>query len=115
AGFIMAGSDPGQYGKLTVLQTRPIDGPALIDADIAAPQKISAQISLPDQKGSSVQLGTLQVVPVGDSMLYFRPFYVESSRNPFPKLDYFIVVYSGPQGQSQVAFNTSLTGALQTL
>jgi uncharacterized membrane protein (UPF0182 family) len=48
-------------------------------------------------------------------MLYFRPFYVESSRNPFPKLDYFIVVYSGPTGQSQVAFDTTLPLALQDL
>jgi uncharacterized membrane protein (UPF0182 family) len=115
AGFIAAGSDPGQYGKLTVFQTPPIDGPALIDADIAATQKISSQISLLNQNGSSVQLGTLQVVPVGDSMLYFRPFYVESSRNPFPKLDYYIIVYAGPTGQSQVAFEPTLTGALQDL
>jgi uncharacterized membrane protein (UPF0182 family) len=115
AGFIMAGSDPGQYGKLTVFQTPPIDGPALIDADIAATQAISSQISLLNQNGSSVQLGNLQVVPVGDSMLYFRPFYVESSRNPFPKLVYYIVVYAGPTGQSQVAFQPTLTAALQNL
>ena len=113
--FMVAGSDPAHYGELSVFQTPPIDGPALVDADISAFQKISSQISLLNQNGSSVQLGTLQIVPVGDSMLYFRPFYVESSRNPFPKLDYFIVVYSGPQGQSQVAFDTSLSAALQDL
>ncbi len=113
--FMVAGSDPGQYGKLTVFQTPPIDGPALVDADIAATQKISSQISLLNQNGSSVELGTLQVVPVGDSMLYFRPFYVESSRNPFPELDYYVVVYAGAQGQSQVAFDTTLSAALQDL
>ena len=115
AGFVVAGSDPGQYGKLTVFQTPPIDGPALVDADISANQTISSQISLLNQNGSSVQLGTLQVVPVGDSMLYFRPFYVQSSRNPFPKLDYYIVVYSGATGQSQVAFQPTLPQALQQL
>ena len=36
---------------------RPIDGPALVDADIAATQAISSQISLLNQNGSSVQLG----------------------------------------------------------
>ena len=86
-----------------------------MDADIAAVGKISSQISLLNQQGTTVQLGNLQVVPVGDSMLYFRPFYVESARNPFPKLDYFIVVYAGPTGQSQVAFDTSLPLALQDL
>ena len=98
-----------------MFQTPPIDGPALVDADIAATQKISSQISLLNQNGSSVQLGSLQVVPVGNAMLYFRPFYVESSRNPFPKLDYYIVVYAGAQGQSQVAFDTTLPAALQDL
>jgi len=115
SGFIVAGSDPSDYGKLTVFQTQPIDGPALVDADIAAYQPISSQISLLNQSGSSVLLGTLQIVPVGNSILYFRPFYVQSSRNPFPKLDYYIVVYSGPQGQSQVYFANSLANALSML
>ena len=113
--FMVAGSDPGHYGQLTVFQTPPIDGPALVDADIAATQAISSKISLLNQNGSSVELGTLQVVPVGDSMLYFRPFYVESSRNPFPELDYYVVVYAGAQGQSQVAFDTTLSAALNDL
>jgi uncharacterized membrane protein (UPF0182 family) len=113
--FIVAGSDPSDYGKLTVFQTPSIDGPALVDSDISATQAISSKISLLNQNGSSVLLGTLQVVPVGDSMLYFRPFYVQSSRNPFPKLDYYIVVYAGAQqGQSKVAFEPTLQGALQT-
>jgi len=116
SGFIVAGSDPGQYGKLTVFTTpTPIDGPALVDADIAATQKISSQISLLNQNGSSVDLGTLQFVPVGNSMLYFRPLYVSSSRNAFPQLDYYIVVYAGAQGQSQVAFDTTLSAALTDL
>ena len=113
--FVVAGSDPGDYGKLTVFQTPAIDGPALVDADIAADHTISQEISLLNQQGSSVLLGTLQFVPVGNSMLYFRPLYVESSRNPFPQLQYFIVVYSGASGQSQVSFDTTLSAALQDL
>jgi uncharacterized membrane protein (UPF0182 family) len=115
AGCIAAGSDPSDYGRLTVYQTPPIDGPALVDSDIAGTQAISSKISLLNQNGSTVLLGTLQFVPVGDSMIYFRPFYVESSRNPFPKLDYYIVVYAGAQGQSKVAFQPTLTAALQDL
>jgi len=115
ASLIVAGSDPSNYGKLTVFQTPPIDGPALIDADTSATQAVSTKISFLNQNGSSVLLGTLQVVPVGNSMLYFRPFYVESSRNPFPELDYYIVVYAGSQGTSKVGFDTTLTAALQDL
>ena len=85
---------------------QPIDGPALVDADISANTRPSRHRSACSTRTvRSVLLGTLQVVPVGDSMLYFRPFYVESSRNPFPKLDYFIVVYAGSNG-SKVALAT---------
>jgi len=114
-GFIAAGSDPSDYGQLTVFQTPPIDGPALVDSDIAGTQAISRSITQLNANGSTVLLGNLQFVPVGDSMVYFRPFYVESSRNPFPKLDYYIVVYAGAQGQSQVAFEPTLQGALRDL
>jgi uncharacterized membrane protein (UPF0182 family) len=113
--FAVAGSDPEHYGDLTVYQTPPVDGPALVDADISAYGPISQQISLLNQEGSSVLLGTLQMVPVGNSMLYFRPLYVQSSRNPFPNLNSFIVVYSGPQGQSQVAYDSTLSAALADL
>jgi uncharacterized membrane protein (UPF0182 family) len=116
SGFIVAGSDPAHYGQLTMFQTPPIDGPALVDADIAATQVVSTKISYLNQQGSTVLLGTLQVVPIGNSMLYFRPFYVSSSRNLFPKLDYYIVVYAGAQqGQSKVAFDTTLQAALNDL
>jgi uncharacterized membrane protein (UPF0182 family) len=115
SGFIVAGSDPDHYGQLTVFQTPPIDGPALADSDIAADQDISKAISLLNQGGSNVLLGTLQIVPVGDAMLYFRPFYVISSRNPFPNLDNYIVVYAGSQQQSKVAFDTTLNLALGDL
>ena len=114
-GFIVAGSDPSDYGHLTVFQTPPIDGPAIVDSDIAGTQVISRSITQLNANGSAVLLGNLQFVPVGDSMVYFRPFYVESSRNPFPKLDYYIVVYAGAQGQSQVAFEPTLQGALRDL
>jgi uncharacterized protein len=33
--FIVAGSDPSDYGKLTVFETPAVDGPALVDADIS--------------------------------------------------------------------------------
>jgi uncharacterized membrane protein (UPF0182 family) len=48
-------------------------------------------------------------------MLYFRPLYVTSTRNNFPKLDYYIVVYAGSSSQSKVAFEPTLQGALNDL
>ena len=115
SGFMSAGSDPGHYGQLTMYVTprgKSIDGPALVDARISATPDISSRISLLNQNGSSVLLGNVQMVPVGESMLYFRPLYVESSRNPVPQLVDVIVVYSGQNGNFQVAMEPSLAAAL---
>jgi len=113
--FMIAGSDPTNYGKITVFvipRGQPVDGPALVDARISATPSVSQQISLLNQNGSSVLLGNVLMVPVGQSMLYFRPLYVQSSRNALPVLQKVIVVYSGQNG-SQVAMENTLQEALQ--
>jgi len=115
SGFLVAGNDPGSYGKITSYVTpigQDTDGPALIDARITQNPAISQKISLLNTNGSQVILGNVLMLPVGQSMIYFRPFYVQSSRNPVPQLQYVIVVYSGPGGNSEVTFDTSLNAAL---
>jgi len=115
SGFLDAGSDPGSYGKITAYVAptgQGTDGPALIDARITQNPAISQKISLLNTNGSQVILGNVLMLPVGQSMLYFRPFYVQSSRNPVPQLQYVIAVYSGPGGNSEVTFDTTLPAAL---
>lgn len=95
-GFLVAGSDPGEYGHLTVYVTprnAQIDGPALVNARINATPAVSSQISLLDQHGSTVEQGSVMVVPVGQSLLYVRPLYVSSQQNPLPEIKDVIVVY----------------------
>jgi uncharacterized membrane protein (UPF0182 family) len=87
-----------------------IDGPALIDARIAAVPQISQQISLLNQQGSNVLLGNVLMIPIDQSLLYIRPLYVESSRNPLPEFKKIIVVYG-----NQAAMEDSLSQALTDL
>ncbi len=121
SGFMVGGSDPGQYGKLTVYVTKPgqgIDGPALVEGRIQENAAVSRQISLLDQGGSSVQLGNVLMVPVESevTMLYFRPLYVQASRNAVPELQDVIAVFSG-QGEksTHVAMAPTLSGALKQI
>ena len=88
SGFMIAGSDPGQYGKIKMFVTprgQPVDGPSLVAARIDATQSISKQISLLNQNGSSVELGNVLMIPIADSLLYIQPLYVQSSRNTVPR------------------------------
>ena len=94
--FMVAKSDPGEYGKLKAFvmpRGEQIDGPALVDARAAADTEISREITLLNQQGSEVKLGNVQVIPIETSLLYVRPLYVQSARNPLPEFKRAIVVF----------------------
>ena len=94
--FMTAKSDPDEYGQLEAFvmpRGEQIDGPALVDARAAADPDISREITLLNQQGSQVQLGNVQVIPIGNSLLYVRPLYVQSARNPLPEFKRAIVVF----------------------
>lgn len=120
SGFMSASSDFGAYGTayggLTVYATPPgqdVDGPALVEGRIQENSAVSQEISLLNRDGSSVELGNVLMVPVGQSMLYFRPLYVKASRNAVPELQYVIAVYSSVGGNDNVvAMSTTLSGAI---
>ena len=84
-----------------------IHGPALANADINANPTISKAITLLDSRGSTVSLGTVQILPIADSLIYVRPLYVSSSQTPFPQLVDVVVVYG-----KDVSMESTLGGAL---
>jgi uncharacterized protein len=109
--FMIGTSDPGDYGKLTVYRTpQGTPGPANADQYIQADHTVSSDITLYDQHGSEVLLGNTLMVPVGNSIIYLRPFYVASSSNPLPQLTDVI----GVLGQ-KVVVEPSLSQTLSIL
>ncbi len=94
--FLTAQSSGSHFGKLQAFITPPgqlIDGPVLVDSRILADSKISRDISLLNQQGSQVELGNVMTVPMGNSLLYVRDLYVQSSRNPLPEFRKIIIVF----------------------
>ena len=89
-------------------------GPALAESEIQQNTTISQQISLLDQHGSSVVLGNILLVPVGDSVIYVRPLYVESTGNPQPELREVITVL-GQNTAMQPTLSASLGQLLNTV
>ena len=109
SGFVVASSDSATYGKLSVyrVQSQSINGPALVDSDIQANSKVSGQITLLNQNGSTVLFGNVLMVPIDQSMLYVRPVYVTSNRNPFPVLQFVIADFN-----SNISMQPTLDAAL---
>jgi uncharacterized membrane protein (UPF0182 family) len=96
--FMIAKSDPGDYGQLEAFVTPPgqlIDGPALVNSAINANSDISKEVTLLNQQGSQVKLGNVITVPINQSLVYVQPLYIQAQTNPVPRLDDVIVVYNG--------------------
>ncbi len=108
--FMVATSDPNDYGQLHVYITQrgqSTTGPAQVDSEISANASVSSQVTLLDQHGSQVLLGNDLMVPLDQSVLYIRPFYVSSTSNSMPQLRYVIAVFN-----QQVSISPTLQGAI---
>ena len=99
--FLTAKSDPGTYGKLESFVMPPgntVNGPLQVSNQIDGTQQISQAVTFLNQQGSRVIKGSLQLIPIGNSIIYVRPFYVRSSQeNGFPKFQ-FVAVFTQDKG-----------------
>jgi hypothetical protein len=89
-------SDGDSYGELTLYQfpkEELLYGPSQIEARIDQDSRISEQLSLWDQRGSSVIRGNLLVLPMEGSVLYVEPVYLQAEQAQMPELARVIVVY----------------------
>lgn len=107
ASFMVAKSDPDEYGKLQSF-VMPTDssvlGPAQADNDINSDAVLAPKLTLLDQRGSKVVAGSLQLMPVDKSIVYLRPYYVErEASGGYPRFE-FVVVYV--PGRAPVAAET---------
>ncbi len=111
--FMVARSDPDHYGELVSYgmprQNRP-DGPAIVADAIQSDPTVSEQQTLLGGGGSAVKFGNLIVVPIDNSLVYVRPFYVESDQVRIPELKKVIAFF-----ESDVAISDTLEGALSQL
>ncbi len=111
--LLAAKSDPEDFGQLADfrfpkgVQT---GGVGQIHSRINANEEISRTITLLEQSGSDVILGNLLVIPVGKSILYSQPLFLQASNNAIPELKYVILATG-----DQVKMAPTLEQALQAL
>ena len=116
AGFMVAHSDPGRYGEIEVFEVISgglrVDGPAQFNSRINTEADISREISLLNQQGSRVRPGNLLLFPIGDSLLYVRPLFIEATQSdtPIPVLERVIVGFG-----NSVAMRDNFEEALQAV
>ncbi len=112
-GWIAARSDGANYGTALVYdfpKTRLVDGPLQIEARIDQNAQLSGQLTLWNQQGSHVRRGTLLVIPIGRTLLYAEPIYLQAERSPMPELRLVVLAL-----QDRLAYGTTFESALAAL
>lgn len=92
--WLAAKNDPDDYGKKLVYEFGKDSlfyGPKQIEARIDQDPTISQQISLWDQAGSNVIRGNLLVIPIGESLIYVEPLYLQAENGQIPELKQVIL------------------------
>ncbi|MBI2216523.1 MAG: UPF0182 family protein [Candidatus Rokubacteria bacterium] len=109
--WLAARSDPPNYGKLIVYnfpKQKLVYGPRQIDARIDQDPVISQQLSLWNQRGSSVIRGSLLAIPIDQSLIYVQPLYLAASeQGALPELRRVIVAFG-----NQIAMEPTLEQSL---
>jgi uncharacterized protein len=113
ASWMVSRSDGEHYGRMMVFQfpkQKVVFGPRQIIARINQDQEISPQITLWNQQGSEVLMGTLLVIPIEESLLYIRPLYLRSAGGRIPELKRVIVAH-----QNHIVMEPTLEMALNRI
>jgi uncharacterized membrane protein (UPF0182 family) len=105
--FLTAKADRRNYGQLesfVMPQGQQITGPVQAALEINQDQQIASQFTLLDQQGSRLIRGTIQLIPVGNSIVYVQPIYVENEGSASFPVYQFVAVFA--QGRDPVTAPT---------
>jgi uncharacterized protein len=68
-----------------------VNGPSQVEALINQDPEISANFTLWGQSGSTVEMGRMIILPMGNTVLYVQPIYLTSTKTKIPELSRVIV------------------------
>ncbi len=113
AAWMVARNDGDELGELRVYKfpkDKMVYGPNMIMARINQNDAISEKMSLWNQQGSAVELGTMLVIPIEESLIYVQPLYLRADTGSIPELKRVIVAY-----EDQIAMADTLEESLETI
>jgi len=87
--WLAARSDGDAYGQLVLYRFGKQDvtfGPMQFEARVNQDVEISRELTLWSQQGSRAIRGNLIIVPVGDTLLYVEPLFLQAERGEIPEL-----------------------------
>ena len=110
-GWLAARCDGENYGKLLAYRFPKeewVDGPSQIENRIGQDTVITEQLALWGRGGSNVIRGNLLLIPLGKSILYVEPVFLQAEAGGLPQMKRVIVV-AGEQIAMELTLAESLT------
>lgn len=95
-GWIAGLCDPGNYGRFLAYsfpKEKRVLGPQQVETKIDQNSYLSGQLSLWDQRGSSVIRGNVLAIPVENTIIYVEPIYLQAETAAYPELRLVCVMH----------------------
>lgn len=95
-GWIAGMCDPGQYGRVLAYKfpkEKRVLGPQQAETKIDQDRFLSGQLTLWDQRGSNVIRGNVLAIPIGETLLYVEPIYLQAETAAYPELRLVAVMH----------------------
>jgi uncharacterized membrane protein (UPF0182 family) len=111
-GWIAGMCDEDNYGRFLAYKfpkEKRVLGPQQVETKIDQDRFLSGQLTLWDQRGSSVIRGNVIAIPIGDTLLYVEPIYLRAETAAYPELR-LVVVMHGDNLSYAETFEAALEG-----
>jgi len=115
-GWLAARCDGENYGKLLAYlfpKEQWVDGPSQIENRIGQDTDITEQLALWGRGGSQVIRGNLLLIPLGESILYVEPVFLQAEGGGLPELKR-VIVAAGDDIVMEPTINESLAAIFGT-
>jgi uncharacterized protein len=114
-GWIAGMCDGENYGRFLAYKfpkEKRVLGPQQVETKIDQDRFLSGQLTLWDQRGSAVIRGNVIAIPIGETLLYVEPIYLQADTAAYPELR-LVVLMHGDNLSYAETFEAALEGLFQ--
>jgi len=114
-GWIAGLCDGDNYGRLLAYKfpkERRVLGPQQVETKIDQDSLLAGQLTIWDQKGSSVIRGNVLAIPIEETLLYVEPIYLQADTAAYPELRLVVVMHGDDMGYAET-FQQALVNLIE--
>jgi uncharacterized membrane protein (UPF0182 family) len=111
-GWIAGLCDGENYGRFLAYKfpkEKRVLGPQQVETKIDQDRFLSGQLTLWDQRGSAVIRGNVLAIPIGDTLLYVEPIYLQAETAAYPELRLVVLMHGDDLSYAET-FEAALEG-----